>query len=224
MGAKDKRVDNYIASSADFARPILLHLRQLVHKACPEVSETMKWSFPHFDYRGIMCSMAAFNHHCAFGFWKARLMDEYDTLMSVNNKTAMGHFGQLKSLSDLPGDRQMILLIREAARLNGEGIKLQRRTTSTIKKNLVVPGDFKKALAKNRKAGKTFEGFNYSNKKEFVDWITEARTDATRTQRITTSIEWLAEGKIRNWKYANPKKTINQQLTTIRILRKNSSR
>ena len=201
MAARDKRIDSYIAKSADFAKPVLSHLRELVHRACPEVVETMKWSFPHFDYRGILCSMAAFKQHCAFGFWKAALMHDYDKVLNPGGKTAMGHFGQLKSTKDLPSDKVLMQYIREAARLNEEGVKLFRKPKPTVRKNLIVPFDFKKALVKNKQAQKTFEEFSYANQKEYIEWITEAKTNATQLRRITTAIEWLAEGKIRNWKY-----------------------
>ncbi len=201
MGTKDKRIDAYIQRSADFAQPILIHLRMLVHKACPEVTETMKWSFPHFDYQGIMCSMASFKQHCAFGFWKAKLMEDYDELLSVGNKAAMGHFGQLKSMKDLPSDKILLQYIKEAVRLNKEGVKVERKPVSNVKKALTIPSYFKKALSGNSAAQATFDGFSYSNKKDYLEWITEAKTEATRMKRMTTAIEWLSDGKIRNWKY-----------------------
>ncbi len=199
---KDKRVDAYIAASAGFAKPILSHLRGLVHQACPDVQETIKWGFPHFDYKGIMCSMASFNQHAAFSFWKASLMEDFDKVLHPRGETAMGHFGQIKSLPDLPSDKTMIQYIKEAARLNEAGVKVVRHRAPVVKKTLTVPADFKKALARNKKALTTFEGFSYSHKKEYLEWITEAKTDATRSRRIATTIGWLAEGKGRNWKYA----------------------
>ncbi len=202
MGTKDKRTDVYIQKSEDFAKPILKHLRSLVHEACPEVKETWKWSFPHFDHHGLMCSMAAFKNHCSFGFWKAKLMDDYDKLLSANNKTAMGHFGQLTSLKELPSDKILLQYIHEAARLNKEGVKVMRKPLSSIRKALTVPADLKKALLQNASARQTFDGFSYTNKKEYLDWVTEAKTDATRQKRLATTIEWPKEGKIRNWKYA----------------------
>lgn len=200
MGKKAKRIDAYISKSADFAKPVLRHLRELVHEACPDVEETMKWSFPHFDYKGMMCSMAAFKQHCSFGFWKASLMEGYDKVLYPMGETAMGHFGQLKSLKDLPSDKIILSYIKEATRLNDDGVKLPQRAKPTLQK-LVVPVDFKKALTRNKKAAANFDGFSYSNKKEYVEWVTEAKTDVTRRTRLATSIEWLSEGKIRNWKY-----------------------
>ncbi len=201
MIRKDKRINDYVNKSKDFAKPILNHLRDVVHKACPEVEETIKWGFPHFNYHGILCSMASFKQHCSFGFWKARLMEDYDKLLSVGNKTAMGHFGQLRNLKDLPSDKILINYIREAMRLNEEDVKIIRKATPASKKILTIPVDLKKALVKDHAARTTFEGFSYTNKKDYVDWITEAKTDATRVKRLNTTIEWLAEGKIRNWKY-----------------------
>ena len=201
MGTKDKRVDAYIAQSADFAKPILLHLRELVHKACPEVEETMKWSFPHFDYIGMMCSMAAFKQHCAFGFWKASIMKDAHKLGS-GNESAMGHFGKLTSLDDLPPDKVLLSYIKEAAKLNKEGIKLPPRVkTSGAEKKVEVPAYFIKALKKNSSARKTFDAFSYSHRKEYVEWIVEAKTEETRERRIAAAIELIAEGKGRNWKY-----------------------
>lgn len=199
---KDNRIDSYIARSEDFAKPVLNHLRKLVHKACPGVTETMKWSFPHFDYKGIMCAMASFKQHCAFGFWKASLMSDTRLLQMAKSEAAMGHLGKIKSLADLPSDKILIEYIREAARLNEEGVKVVRKPKVTVRKNLVIPPLFKKALAKGKQAQMTFDEFSYTNKKEYIDWITEAKTEATRDKRITTAIEWLEEGKVRNWKYA----------------------
>ncbi|MBS3944411.1 MAG: DUF1801 domain-containing protein [Melioribacter sp.] len=108
MGSKDLRIDLYIAKSQEFAKPILEHLRGLVHKACPEVEETMKWSFPHFDYKGMMCSMAAFKQHCAFGFWKASLMREKKLMVNAKAETAMGHLGKITCLKDLSADKVLL--------------------------------------------------------------------------------------------------------------------
>lgn len=201
MPTKDSRVDTYIAKSADFAKPILNHIRELVHKACPDVEETMKWSFPHFDYKGMMCSMAAFKQHCAFGFWKASLMSDAKTFTQAGD-TAMGHLGQIKSLKDLPSDKTMIVYIKEAAKLNDEGVKLPSKPKSTEKKPVKVPPELTAALKKNKKAKEAFDNFTASHKREYAEWISEARTDETREKRLATAIEWMVEGKSRNWKYA----------------------
>ncbi len=197
MPTTDPRVDAYIEKAQEFAKPILNHLRELVHAACPDVEETMKWSFPHFDYKGMMCSMAAFKAHCAFNFWKQSLLE---SSAFEDEKTAMGSFGRITSLKDLPDDKTMKKLITDAARLNDEGIKVQK-TVSKEKKELVVPDILTAALKTNALAAETFDNFPYSKKKDYVEWITEAKTDATRDKRLATTIEWLAEGKARNWKY-----------------------
>jgi uncharacterized protein YdeI (YjbR/CyaY-like superfamily) len=197
MPTLDPRVDAYIDKSADFAKPILTHIRKLVHKACPETVETMKWSFPHFDYKGMLCSMASFKHHCAFGYWKQSLL-EHDVFPA--EKTAMGSFGRIASVKDLPADKVMIALIRQAVELNEKGIKVAKKKP-VEKKELVVPNDLTAALAKNKAAKTAFENFNYSHKKEYVQWIEEAKTEATRNKRLAATVEMLAEGKSKNWKY-----------------------
>ncbi|MBX2916167.1 MAG: YdeI/OmpD-associated family protein [Cyclobacteriaceae bacterium] len=199
MGKRDKRIDNYILKSADFAIPILTHLRELVHVACPEVVETMKWSFPVFEYKGILCNMASFKQHCAFGFWKATLMKDTTLMKNAASETAMGHLGKIQSLTDLPPDKTLIRFIKEAVKLNEAGAKVAKK--SVEKKELIVPTYFQKALKADKLALKTFTNFSYSNQKEYVEWITEAKTEATREKRMATAIEWLAEGKVRNWKY-----------------------
>ena len=199
MGKKDKRVDAYIAKSAPFAQPILNHLRELVHKGCPDIEETIKWSFASFDYKGPLCSMAAFKEHCAFGFWKAALMKDADK-MKDNQQNAMGHAGKIKSLDDLPSDKILIGWIKEAVKLNDDGVKLPPRK-NTEKKELVIPDYFIKALSNNKKASQAFENFSPSHKREYVQWITEAKTEETQNKRMITALEWISEGKGRNWKY-----------------------
>jgi uncharacterized protein YdeI (YjbR/CyaY-like superfamily) len=203
MGKKEKVIDAYIDKSAAFAKPILNHIRELVHKTCPDVEEKMKWSFPHFDYKGeMMCSMAAFKEHAAFGFWKATLMKDPVLAEMAKSEVAMGHLGRITSLKDLPADKKIVAWIKEAMALNDKGIKMPAKAKPVATKELEVPDYFIKALSKNKKAKQTFDGFSYSNKKEYVMWITDAKTEDTRNKRMETSIEWLAEGKVRNWKYA----------------------
>jgi uncharacterized protein YdeI (YjbR/CyaY-like superfamily) len=198
MPTIDPRVDNYIDNkAADFAKPILHHLRKLVHEACPDVVETWKWSFPHFDYKGVMCSMASFKQHCAFGFWKQSLM-ESDAIPA--EKTAMGTFGRITSIDDLPDDKTMIGLIKQAIKLNDDGVKVAR-TAPTTDKTLIVPEVLTAALEQNPAASEHFNAFPYSKKKDYVEWITEAKSDATREKRLATTIEQLSEGKARHWKY-----------------------
>lgn len=201
MGKKDPRVDAYIAKSQEFAKPILEHFRELVHKACPDVEETIKWSFASFDYKGPLCSMASFKQHCAIGFWKAALMKDTKLIANAKSETAMGHLGRITSIKDLPKDKVLIVYLKEAAKLNANGVKLPAKPKSKEKKEIVVPDYFTKIIKRNKKSLETFGNFSYSNKKEYVEWITEAKTEETRNKRIAAAIEWLAEGKVRNWKY-----------------------
>ncbi len=200
MLKQDRRIDAYIAKAAPFAQTILQHIRKLVHKACPDITETMKWSFPHFEYKGVVCSMAAFKQHCAFGFWKASIMKDPNKIMQIKDRGAMGHFDRITSIKDLPSDKIMIAYIKEAVLLNENGVKLPTKT-KTVQKEIVVPSDIITALKKNAKAKKVFEAFSPSHKKEYIEWITEAKTEPTRIKRLNTMLEWLEEGKDRNWKY-----------------------
>lgn len=195
MPITDLRVDAYIENSREFAWPILEHLREMVHKACPDVIETIKWGSPHFDHKGSLAGMAAFKQHCAFGFWKHKLLDQ-DKL----SRDAMGSFGRITSLKDLPKNKELIELITRAVELNEKNIKVPKNP-SAAKQELIVPDGLKKALAKNKTAKANFESFSYSKQKDYVEWITEAKTDATRDKRIATTVEWVAEGKGKNWKY-----------------------
>lgn len=199
----DPRIDAYIEKSADFAKPILNHLRALVHKACPDVQETMKWSFPHFEYKGILCSMASFKQHCTFGFWKGAIMKDAGKLLDAVGETAMGHFGRIISLKDLPPDKAILAYITEATELNERSVPLPstRKDGRKTSKEVIVPDEILKALKKNEAAMKTFEAFPPSHKREYIEWITEAKTEPRREKRTAQMLEWLAEGKSRNWKY-----------------------
>lgn len=198
----DKRIDAYILNAKEFAQPILIHLRALVHAACPEVEETIKWGFPHFDYKSeMMCSMAAFKQHAVFGFWKANLMKDPILHQTAKSEVAMGHLGRITSLSDLPSDKKIIAYIKEAMKLNDLGIKVQKKEKQKDVEPIQTPDYFLAALKKNQSAKKTFELFSPSCKKEYVDWIKDAKTEVTRNKRLTQALEWMAEGKKRNWKY-----------------------
>ncbi|MEO6219359.1 MAG: YdeI/OmpD-associated family protein [Ginsengibacter sp.] len=200
MGKQDQRVDIYISKSAEFAKPILNHLRNLVHAACPEVEETIKWSFPHFDYKGMMCSMAAFKQHCAFGFWKTALMKDAKEMIR-KNEYAMGHLGKIMSLKDLPPDKRITSWIKEAVKLNDDDVKLPERKKTATKKEIEIPEAFQKALIKNKTAATTFRNFSASHKYEYLEWITGAKTEETTNRRIAKTIEQLTKGKSVNWKY-----------------------
>lgn len=200
MGTREPRVDAYIVKSSEFARPILEHIREVVHVACPEAEEAMKWSFPCFMYKGMLCSMAAFKEHCSFGFWKSELVfDKPD-----EGEKGMGQFGRLTRVADLPSKKTLTGYIKKAMTLNDEGVKAPSRSKPKAPpKPVVFPDDLAKALKANAKALATFEKFAPGQKREYVDWITEAKTQATRTKRLETAVEWMAEGKKRNWKYMN---------------------
>jgi len=203
MPKKDPRIDAYIAKSADFAQPILKLLRKVVHAGCPQVEETMKWSMPHFDYKGVMCGMAAFKRHCAFGFWKESLILEG---RKTEEKRGMGSFGSIRSLSDLPSEKILISYVKKAAALNNAGIKAPGRSQPKSRQPIDLPDYFAAALKKNPKAQKTFANFPPSHRREYLEWVTDAKREETRKQRLATTMEWLSEGKPRNWKYMPAKK------------------
>lgn len=194
MGKKDPRIDAYIQKSAEFAKPILTRLRGVVHAACPDVQETMKWSSPHFDYEGPLCGMAAFKEHCAFGFWKGSLIVENAS------DEGMGQLGRITKLGDLPPRKTLTAWVRKARKLNEAGVKAPRAPKQK-KAPARGPVDLRKALAKNSRARAAFEGFSPSHRREYVEWIEEAKRAETRTRRLATAIEWMARGKSRNWKY-----------------------
>jgi len=201
MSEKDSRVDAYIEKAAPFAKPVLIKLRKLIFQACPEAVETIKWSFPNYEAHGSMlCSMAAFKEHCAFGFWKASLLKDPEAILQVKDRNAMGHLDRIGSLKDLPADRILVAYIKEAALLNKNNIKVAR-PKATPKKELSVPKSLAAALKKNKKAAAFFEEFSPSARREYIEWITEAKTEETLSKRLATTIEWLSEGKSRNWKY-----------------------
>ena len=191
MGKKDPRVDAYIAKAPEFAKPILTHIRAKVHEAVPDVEETIKWGVPHFDHHGPMCMMAFFKAHCRFGFWSGSVADAKPTAERI------------ESISDLPADRAFVRLIKQAAALREGGAKMVR--TSRPRPPVKVPSYFIAAVRKNRKASAAFEAFPPSHKREYVEWVTEAKGEETRQRRLETAVAWIAEGKPRNWKYMRPK-------------------
>ena len=200
MGKRDARVDAYIAKQKEFAKPILTHLRDVVHAACPEVEETVKWSSPFFDYKGQpMCNMAAFKEHAAFGFWKAPLIDGLGTKSMSDDKGA-GHFGRIATVKDLPSIKELTGYIEAAMKLNDEGVVVAK-AKSSAKPEAKVPPELAIALSKNKKAKEKFDAFPPGHRREYVDWIADAKREETRAKRVTQAVEWIAEGKSRNWKY-----------------------
>ena len=195
MGTKDPRVDAYIAESADFAKPILRHVRKIVHATCPNVEETLKWGAPFFVDGGIVAGMAAFNQHCGIVFW------HYEPgSWAAKNDQGRGEVGKLKSLVDLPSDAVLKKCIKYAMKQNAAGVK-KSRSNSKPKPTLAVPADLTEALEGNSKARTTFEKFPPGKRRDYLEWILDAKQRETRQRRIETAVEWLAEGKSRNWKY-----------------------
>lgn len=195
MPKTDPRVDAYIAQAAPFARPILAHLRALVHRAEPAIEETMKWGMPFFEREGIVCHLAAFKAHCAFGIWRGGQLEK-----TGKEGEAMGQFGRIATLGDLPPDATIVALAKKAVARNLAGEKAAR-PVKRAKQPIPMPAELAGALAKNRAARTTFDAFPPGQQREYLEWITEAKTEATRDKRIATAVEWLAEGKTRMWKY-----------------------
>ena len=201
MGKKDKRVDEYIKKAQPFAQPILSHLRMLVHKAIPEIEENIKWGMPAFEYKGPCMGFASFKQHAVFGFWKSTLMkDPEGFLWERANKggEAMGNLGKITSMEDLPPDKVLIGFMKQAKKLNDDGVKVVHERKE---KPLVVPGFLIAALKKNKAAKATFDAFSPSKKRDYIEWLTQAKTEVTREKRLDQALEWMAEGKARNWKY-----------------------
>ena len=196
---RSKEVDNYIESVAEFAKPVLRHFRDMVHSVCPDVQEVIKWRFPCFDYKGLMCGMAAHKEHCSITLWKGTIMEDPDGILEVVGKTGMGTFGKIKTMDDLPKDDILAKYVRQAVDIQDQGLKIPSKTAS--QKTVRIPVVLQEALNKNAEAKKVFESFSYSNKKEYTEWIDSAKTENTRTRRLVQAIEWIAEGKPRNWKY-----------------------
>jgi len=195
--SKDPRVDAYIARQAEFARPILDQLRAAMHAACPEVEESIKWSMPAFLLNGRpLANMAAFKAHASFGFWRGR-----ELVGDAVQEGAMGQFGRLMSPADLPPPETLAALIRAAAAKTAEGPA--PRPKKPPKPELPTPDDLRAALDAEPKAAASFDAFPPSCRREYVEWIVEAKRPETRAKRIAQAVEWMADGKRRNWKYEN---------------------
>jgi uncharacterized protein YdeI (YjbR/CyaY-like superfamily) len=194
---RDPRVDAFIAKAAPFARPVLKHLRAIVHATCPDASETIKWGFPAYDFKGPLCGFAAFKEHCTFGMWKYKLIPG---LAEPEENDGMGQFGRITRLSDLPAKRTIARYLTLAMRLNDDGVKVPRKPRAE-KPEAKAPADLLAALAKNKRARAHYDAFPPGQRREYVAWIEEAKRPATRAGRIETAVAWMAEGKYRNWKY-----------------------
>ena len=196
MARKDPRVDEYIKKAAPFARPILRHLRQIVHAGCPQVEETIKWQFPAFMHNGILCGIAAFKKSLHVRLLESGADFRWE---SPADREAMGHFGRITALVDLPKNRALVAYVRKAAKLNREGVKAPPRSKPKKKPPLKIPNYFRAALKKKAKAGRTFENLSPSERRDYVEWLTEAKRDETRAHRLKMSMLWLSQGKPRNW-------------------------
>jgi len=185
-------VDRYIENAPRYAQPILKRIRKAFHQAQPDVVETIKWRAPHFEHNGVLAGVAAFKSYVGLNFWKAKLMRDPEQLL-------MGGMS-FKSEDDLPTDKVLLAYIREAVRLNEEGTKVERKPSGPAKAEKMPP-DLAAALKKSAAARATFEKFPQSQKNEYIVWITQAKQEATRQKRVATAIEWMSEGKPRNWKY-----------------------
>lgn len=196
--ARDPRVDAYIERAAPFAQPILAVVRELVHEACPGVEETIKWGMPTFVHAGgILCGMAAFKQHASFGFWKHALV-----VGEGEPRDGMGSYGKMTSVKDLPPKKTLLAHVRKAMKLNEDGVKPARKAAAP-KPPPETPEDLAAALKRNKAAQTTFDAFPPGCKREYIEWLTEAKREETRARRLAQAIDWMAEGKRRNWKYEN---------------------
>jgi uncharacterized protein YdeI (YjbR/CyaY-like superfamily) len=203
MGTKNPKIDAYIAKSAEFAKPILTHIRALVHKACPDVEEELKWGHPFFIYKGMLCAVPAFKQHCRFGFWDWKLVKAKVDAAGGKQAAGLVRMERIRSVADLPDKETLLKMIQVAVELKDAGIKTKPRPKPKARLELVVPECLAAALKKYKQARETFEKFSYSHKKEYIEWIADAKSEETRNRRLATAIEWLTEGKSRNWKYMN---------------------
>lgn len=199
MGERDKRVDAYIARRAPFARPILEHLREVVHAGAPAVRENIKWGMPSFELGGLFCSMAAFKTHVTFGFWNTAPFKAALRRAGLGGRDAMGHAGRIQSLADLPSRRVLVALVREAAAIQAKAPA--KRAPTSPRPPLRTPADLSAALRAEPGAAAQFKAFSPGKRRDYIEWITEAKSAATREKRLATAVEWIAEGKSRNWKY-----------------------
>jgi uncharacterized protein YdeI (YjbR/CyaY-like superfamily) len=200
MEKYSSKIDAYIEKSQDFAKPILHYIRETVHEFCPDAEETMKWSFPHFIYKGKnLCAMASFKQHCTFGFWLEKEMKTMQEITQNIEKNSMFSLGKIEQVADLPSKPQLKKAIKEAMELTDMGVTMKKAPPSKIE--MEIPDYFQRALGAHPKAKEIFEKASPSFRKEYIAWVTEAKTEATRDKRLEQSLEWIAEGKGRNWKY-----------------------
>lgn len=197
-------VDEYIEKSPDFSKPILNYIREIVHEFCTDAEEAIKWKFPTFMYKGkILCSMVSFKAYCSMGFWLHGEMQTIKNLETDVEKTNMFSLGKITKLEDLPSKPQLKKIILEAMELTDMGVKLKK--AAPTKTETAVPDEFQNVLDQNKKVLEIFQKASPSFRKEYINWITEAKTETTRNKRMEQAIEWISEGKGRNWKYEKKK-------------------
>jgi uncharacterized protein YdeI (YjbR/CyaY-like superfamily) len=205
MNQYDPRIDEYIGKKPAFAQPILKHIRALMHSVSPLVTENIKWGHPFFEYKGILANMAGFKEHCVLGFWgSSTFADPHGVIQLGGEKESAGNFGRLTKLSDLPGDEILIEIIKQAIAIKDNpqlAPPKKAKPAKAPKAEIPMPDDFAGILGRAPKTLDTYQNFSPSAKREYLEWITEAKTEATRLKRMETALEWIAEGKTRNWKY-----------------------
>lgn len=194
----NKKVDEYISKMADFAKPILNHLREIIHETCPDVEENIKWGTPHYSYKGDhLVMMAGFKQHCSFSLYKAELMKDKDIQESVKAGKKFGYMDKLKDLTELPNKKILVAYIKEAMELNANGIAKPKEVKEKVEVN--APTEFIEALKQDKTANSIYESKSPSFRKNYIIWLADAKTDETRQKRIDQSIEWIREGKDRFW-------------------------
>lgn len=197
---RSQQVDNFIDNAAEFAQPVLIYMRELIHEACPQVVESIKWGMPSFDYKGPLIVMGAFKNHMAINFWKAQLMADSENIF-VKSGQSKGTFGKINSINQLPPREILMAYIFEAIDLNEKGIKITKTKKEQVAKELPIPEDFLNALNSNPLAMSNFQQMSPSQRKEYINWIIEAKREVTRISRIEKAIIQLLEKKSRDWKY-----------------------
>ncbi len=195
---RNPQVDEYIDNAADFARPILRRLRKAFHKGCPKLEEKIKWGVPSFEYKGMLVGMAAFKAHVSWGFWQAKLMDDPDGILGSDRKASPMRI-KAASVNDLPSEAVIAKYVRQAAKLNEAGVKPKRARSSKTAPR--APKYMLDALKSDKSAHEHWKSFTPGKKKDYIEWITGAKTEKTRDKRLKQAVEWIAEGKPRNWKY-----------------------
>lgn len=198
---KSAKIDNYITEKSPFAQEILSHLREVIHRADPEIVETIKWRQPCFESNGLVCAMAAFKKHVTFSFFKGQLLNDNANIFLPSDNSELASL-KFTSLADIPQNDILTAYIQQAIALNTNSC-IKKATARKDKNDLIIPDDLAAALATTPSAQSTFNDFSYSKQKDYLDWLTSAKRETTRATRLATTVQWLSEGKARHWKYEN---------------------